>query len=112
MAERLSSPSARHRALSAESKIEMSEASNAESAPAVAGQSVVRPRHPWRQWDDRKAKLKAARKIARRRYERGELHKEWERTFLRIKRGIPIDAPILKPWDHAKGKWPNEQAHL
>jgi hypothetical protein len=82
----------------------MNEASNVESAPAVAVQCVVRPRHPWKQMFINVAKLKEARKEAKRRRERGEKHKELQREYHRIKRGIPADLPVMKPWDYAKGR--------
>jgi hypothetical protein len=78
---------------------------------------VVRARHPWQQMWDNKAKLKAARKEAKRRYERERpvRNDEYRRLKLaatnlkvqRIKAGIPTDLPKMKPWDYAKGKCPN-----
>lgn len=92
------------------------EASNGESAPAV-----VKASHPWKTMWANKAKLKAARKEAKRRYERtsevrndeyyrlkrGEsVRKSGQRAY-RKKIGVPLDAPKAKPWDFAKGKCPN-----
>ena len=86
--------------------------SEKEKAPAVVGSgAVVRPRHPWQQWDARKAKLKEARALAARRREL-KWHKEHDdeltvalvRQRRRIKTGIPVELPIMKPWDHAKGR--------
>ena len=53
--------------------------------------------HPWKTNFQNELKLKVARKEARRIYERGELHKEWQRTNYRLKNNIPIDAPVMTP---------------
>lgn len=53
------------------------------------------PSHPWRRQGFNVLKLRAARKEAKRRYERGELHREWERDASRRKAGIPLDAPVM-----------------
>lgn len=66
-------------------------------------------------WDN-EAKLKTARKEAKRRYERespvrnDEYHTLKERNRARKKLGLPPDAPLMKPWDHAKGKCPNAES--
>ena len=59
--------------------------------------------HPWRLpfW-----KLKEARKEAKQRYERGGLHKEWERENYRLKHGIPMDDPIAYG-SHRRFRRPN-----
>lgn len=51
--------------------------------------------HPWGRTASDVLKLKAARKDAKRRRERSESHKEWQRDNYRLKRGIDIDAPVL-----------------
>jgi hypothetical protein len=53
---------------------------------------------------DNAAKLKAARKEAKRRYERGEMHRSSANDSQRRKAGVPLDLPKMKPWDHAKGR--------
>ncbi len=69
--------------------------------------AVVRPRSPWHQWDDRAAKLKAARAIAARRREI-KWHRENELDLLRnrnrqrLKYGIPLELPKMKPHQYKK----------
>lgn len=60
---------------------------------------IVKPRkvHPWRQQIINAEKLKAARKERKRIYERGELHREWERQHYRIKHGIDPLLPVMEP---------------
>lgn len=67
--------------------------------------------HPWRAASfNRRVKLAAARKIAKRIYERTSpvrndeyaTIKQRERT--RIAKGIPVELPKLKPWDFASGR--------
>lgn len=100
------------------------EAAQTESARADSVQRVVRARHPWQQMWDAKAKLKAARKEAKRRYERtsevrndefrhlkaNEYALKANRRAYRKRVGLPLDTPKMKPWDAAKGKCPNDQA--
>ena len=81
------------------------EAMNSTPKPAKNGwQSAWK-----RSWDD-KLKLKAARAEGNRRrslkyrndnLEECRLH---EREYHRKKLGLPLEAPVMKPWDHAKGK--------
>lgn len=67
---------------------------------------LIRPQkqHPWKRMMDNAAKLKSARKERRRRYEQSEIRRESKRGLMRLKRGVPLDAPIMKPWDYAMGR--------
>lgn len=92
----------------------MSETLNVESAPAVAVQRVVRARSSFNQWFNARDKIKAAKaeakKRAKKKYDQehyDEYKKLQRRTAARVKAGIPLEAPVMKPWDHAKGKCPN-----
>ena len=84
-------------------------ANKGQAPTGVALRRLVRPRNPWQQWDDRRAKLKAARALAARRREL-KWHKEDELSRLRsqdktrIKYGIPLELPKMKPWDHKMGR--------
>lgn len=87
-------------------------------------QRMVRARHPWKQSWDANAKLKAARKEAKRRYERtsevrndefrhlkvNEYARKSMRRAYRKRVGLPLDTPKMKPWDAAKGKCPNNDS--
>jgi hypothetical protein len=70
--------------------------------------------HPWQLNMDARKKLAEARKIAARRRER-KSHKDDKhgklimRNRARIKSGIPIELPAMKPWDYAKGKVHNTE---
>ena len=72
------------------------------------------PQHPWRIAFDNRLKLQAARKEAKRIYERTSpvrnddfrklKTREYVRKHLRIKNGIPVELPVMKPWDHVMGR--------
>ena len=78
-------------------------ASNVESAPAVAVQRVVRRPHPWANSAANHMKLKAARAERKRIYERTSPIRNDERFVVqnrersRKRLGIPIDGPKMKP---------------
>lgn len=50
--------------------------------------------HPWKNSAANFLKLKAARKEAKRRYERSDKFKDWQRDNYRMKHGLDLDAPV------------------
>jgi len=67
--------------------------------------------HPWKQSWQNQAKLKAAKAEAQKRAKKKYDHEHYDeykklqnRMAYRVKTGIPSEAPLLKPWEHVKGK--------
>src|SRR5688572_24963251 len=92
------------RGWSAERTNKMSETLNVESAPAVAVQRVVRARSNFNQWFTARDRIKAAKaeakKRAKKKYDQehyDEYKKLQGRTAARVKAGIPLEAPVMKP---------------
>ena len=76
----------------------------------IVPMSMKRPSvtHPWRRLVATDVKLRDARAIAKRRYRARHYQDdiEWERlrhrTADRIKQHIPVDQPVMRPWDWIK----------
>lgn len=75
-------------------------------------------RSPWRTFRDARYKLKQSREECKKRKMASyyQENKDWllpaARSRRHSKRGIPPDAPPLKPWDWVKGRVPSETPPL
>ena len=65
--------------------------------------------HPWRTSDEAKAKLREAKKEAKKLRQRKwhkEHYDEFKKFYVRTKKrqaaGIPAELPKMKPWDYEK----------
>jgi hypothetical protein len=77
--------------------------------------------HPWNRAFNNRLKLKAARELGRKRYEK-KWYKENRDELSRLLRthqnyksyrkrnGLPLDAPPAKPWDFVKGRNTNKSS--